>query len=130
PATITTADGKTYELVPELTSGQETGTVVPGNTDVTYVYKEVKKQPGVPNNENKPNPEKPNKDSKMTPHKDNTPVEDDSDMQSPKAKAPSTVNKQSVLPSTGEEDSTTATVGGLALLLGALGLAGKRRRKN
>ncbi|MCS4488274.1 MucBP domain-containing protein, partial [Streptococcus sciuri] len=42
PATITTADGKTYELVPELTSGQETGTVVPGNTDVTYVYKEVK----------------------------------------------------------------------------------------
>ncbi|HFI0131980.1 TPA: MucBP domain-containing protein, partial [Streptococcus suis] len=42
PNTITTADGKTYKLVPKLTQGSETGEVVPGVTQVTYVYEEVK----------------------------------------------------------------------------------------
>ncbi|HEM6397752.1 TPA: MucBP domain-containing protein, partial [Streptococcus suis] len=43
PTTITTADGKTYELVPASTVGDETGTVEAGVTkEVTYVYKEVK----------------------------------------------------------------------------------------
>ncbi|NQH75286.1 YSIRK-type signal peptide-containing protein, partial [Streptococcus suis] len=42
PTTITTADGKTYKLVPALTKGSETGDVVPGVTEVTYVYEEVK----------------------------------------------------------------------------------------
>ncbi|HFI0232309.1 TPA: MucBP domain-containing protein, partial [Streptococcus suis] len=42
PTTITTADGKTYKLVPALTQGSETGDVVPGVTEVTYVYEEVK----------------------------------------------------------------------------------------
>ncbi|MFH6701571.1 MucBP domain-containing protein [Streptococcus suis] len=42
PETITTADGKTYKLVPALTKGSETGDVVPGVTEVTYVYEEVK----------------------------------------------------------------------------------------
>ncbi|HEM4130047.1 TPA: MucBP domain-containing protein, partial [Streptococcus suis] len=42
PTTITTADGKTYKLVPALTQGSETGEVVPGVTKVTYVYEEVK----------------------------------------------------------------------------------------
>ncbi|HGF1448880.1 TPA: MucBP domain-containing protein [Streptococcus suis] len=42
PTTITTADGKTYKLVPALTQGSETGEVVPGVTEVTYVYEEVK----------------------------------------------------------------------------------------
>ncbi|MEG3311284.1 MucBP domain-containing protein, partial [Streptococcus sp. SS-4456] len=42
PGTITTADGKTYKLVPTLTKGSETGDVVPGVTQVTYVYEEVK----------------------------------------------------------------------------------------
>ncbi|HEM2810239.1 TPA: MucBP domain-containing protein, partial [Streptococcus suis] len=42
PTTITTADGKTYKLVPTLTKGSETGDVVPGVTQVTYVYEEVK----------------------------------------------------------------------------------------
>ncbi|WP_238145008.1 MucBP domain-containing protein [Streptococcus suis] len=42
PNTITTADGKTYKLVPTLTKGSETGDVVPGVTEVTYVYEEVK----------------------------------------------------------------------------------------
>ncbi|HFU4551733.1 TPA: MucBP domain-containing protein, partial [Streptococcus suis] len=39
PATITTADGTTYELV--RTDGSETGTVVEGETVVTYVYRKV-----------------------------------------------------------------------------------------
>ncbi|SER29065.1 MucBP domain-containing protein [Granulicatella balaenopterae] len=42
PTTITTEDGKTYELVPDKTTGNETGKVVEGTTEVTYVYKEVK----------------------------------------------------------------------------------------
>ena len=42
PARITTAEGKVYELVPTATKGDETGTVVAGETkEVTYVYKEV-----------------------------------------------------------------------------------------
>ena len=42
PNRITTADGKVYELVPASTKGDETGTVVAGETkEVTYVYKEV-----------------------------------------------------------------------------------------
>ncbi|MET3633768.1 accessory Sec-dependent serine-rich glycoprotein adhesin [Streptococcus porcorum] len=43
PETITTADGKTYELIPTATIGNETGNVEAGKTtEVTYVYKEVK----------------------------------------------------------------------------------------
>ncbi|WP_427884326.1 MucBP domain-containing protein, partial [Streptococcus hyointestinalis] len=41
PTTITTEDGKTYVLVPSKTIGNETGDVVEGTTEVTYVYKEV-----------------------------------------------------------------------------------------
>ena len=42
PNRITTAEGKVYELVPTATKGDETGTVVAGQTkEVTYVYKEV-----------------------------------------------------------------------------------------
>ena len=39
--TITTKDGRTYEIVPEKTQGLEQGRVVEGNTDVTYIYKQV-----------------------------------------------------------------------------------------
>lgn len=45
PEVIKTPDGKTYKLVPEKTKGNETGKVVEGTTEVTYVYyvyKEVK----------------------------------------------------------------------------------------
>ncbi|HEL2729864.1 TPA: MucBP domain-containing protein [Streptococcus suis] len=43
PTTITTEDGKTYELIPTATIGNETGNVEAGKTtEVTYVYKEVK----------------------------------------------------------------------------------------
>ncbi|MGQ7446689.1 MucBP domain-containing protein [Streptococcus suis] len=42
PATITTKDGRTFKLVPKMTQGSETGDVVPGVTEVTYVYEEVK----------------------------------------------------------------------------------------
>lgn len=39
---IITEDGRVYKLVPELTEGKETGTVSKGNTNITYVYEEVK----------------------------------------------------------------------------------------
>ncbi|HEM3490864.1 TPA: MucBP domain-containing protein [Streptococcus suis] len=42
PTTITTADGKSYRLVPALTIGNEKGEVVVGTTEVTYVYEEIK----------------------------------------------------------------------------------------
>ncbi|HEL1546121.1 TPA: MucBP domain-containing protein, partial [Streptococcus suis] len=41
PEEIVTEDGKTYKLVPSLTEGEETGKVVKGNTNITYVYEEV-----------------------------------------------------------------------------------------
>ncbi|HFU4449190.1 TPA: MucBP domain-containing protein [Streptococcus suis] len=43
PETITTADGKTYKLVPNATTGEENGTITSGeDKQVTYVYEEVK----------------------------------------------------------------------------------------
>ncbi len=42
PEKITTADGRVYALVPTKTQGTESGTVAPGRTEVTYVYREVK----------------------------------------------------------------------------------------
>ncbi|HEL2473826.1 TPA: MucBP domain-containing protein [Streptococcus suis] len=42
PTTITTENGKTYRIVPTLTKGNETGDVVEGTTEITYVYEEVK----------------------------------------------------------------------------------------
>ncbi|MBY4986848.1 MucBP domain-containing protein [Streptococcus suis] len=42
PTTITTEDGKTYKLVPSLTTGEETGTVTSGeDKQITYVYEEI-----------------------------------------------------------------------------------------
>ncbi|HFU4450701.1 TPA: MucBP domain-containing protein, partial [Streptococcus suis] len=41
PETITTEDGTEYKLVPVLTKGEETGSVVEGTTQVTYVYQKV-----------------------------------------------------------------------------------------
>ncbi|HEL2111220.1 TPA: MucBP domain-containing protein, partial [Streptococcus suis] len=41
PTTITTDDGSVYELVPVLTKGEESGKVVAGTTQVTYVYRKV-----------------------------------------------------------------------------------------
>ena len=44
PATITTKDGKVYVLVPTSTKGEESGKVIEGTTEVTYVYKDVKEE--------------------------------------------------------------------------------------
>ncbi|HEL1968930.1 TPA: MucBP domain-containing protein [Streptococcus suis] len=41
PKTITTDDGKIYKLVPAATQGNETGKVVVGTTEITYVYELV-----------------------------------------------------------------------------------------
>ncbi|MGC4440347.1 hypothetical protein ABXW85_15940, partial [Streptococcus suis] len=42
PKEITTDEGKTYRIGPTLTKGNETGDVVEGTTEITYVYEEVK----------------------------------------------------------------------------------------
>ncbi|HFI0646218.1 TPA: MucBP domain-containing protein [Streptococcus suis] len=41
PISITAEDGSVYELVPVLTKGDESGKVVAGTTQVTYVYRKV-----------------------------------------------------------------------------------------
>ncbi|QTH47144.1 MULTISPECIES: MucBP domain-containing protein [Streptococcus] len=47
PKEITDKDGNVYELVKVKDGDSETGKVVKGNTDVTYIYK-LKEKPGVP----------------------------------------------------------------------------------
>ncbi|NQP32626.1 hypothetical protein HO924_10595, partial [Streptococcus suis] len=42
PKEIKTEDGKSYRIIPNKTTGKETGEVVEGDTPVTYVYKEIK----------------------------------------------------------------------------------------
>ncbi|HFI0285430.1 TPA: MucBP domain-containing protein [Streptococcus suis] len=55
PTEIPNADGTKYVLVPSLTEGAETGTVVKDGTTVTYVYQKVANWipviPGLPENE-------------------------------------------------------------------------------
>ncbi|MCK4022414.1 hypothetical protein HCC57_10630, partial [Streptococcus suis] len=48
PVKITTEDGIEYELLPEKTMGQETGEVIEGTTEVTYVYKRITPRPETP----------------------------------------------------------------------------------
>ncbi|WP_105131262.1 SspB-related isopeptide-forming adhesin [Streptococcus suis] len=48
PGRITTEDGIEYELVPEKAIGQETGEVIEGTTEVTYVYKRITPRPETP----------------------------------------------------------------------------------
>ncbi|MEG3335207.1 GbpC/Spa domain-containing protein [Streptococcus suis] len=48
PGRITTEDGIEYELVPEKTIGQETGEVIEGTMEVTYVYKRITPRPETP----------------------------------------------------------------------------------
>ncbi|HEM5172731.1 TPA: LPXTG cell wall anchor domain-containing protein [Streptococcus suis] len=48
PVKITTEDGIEYELLPEKTIGQETGEVIEGTTEVTYVYKRITPRPETP----------------------------------------------------------------------------------
>ncbi|HFU4103130.1 TPA: MucBP domain-containing protein, partial [Streptococcus suis] len=55
PTEIVTEDGTRYVLVPSKTIGSENGSVVEGETSITYVYQKVAKWipliPGVPENE-------------------------------------------------------------------------------
>lgn len=48
PSKITTEDGIEYELVPGKTIGRETGEVIEGTTEVTYVYKRITPRPETP----------------------------------------------------------------------------------
>ncbi|HEM3467390.1 TPA: LPXTG cell wall anchor domain-containing protein [Streptococcus suis] len=48
PKKITTEDGIEYELVPGKTIGRETGEVIEGTTEVTYVYKRITPRPETP----------------------------------------------------------------------------------
>lgn len=167
PTTIV-ANGKTYELVPEKTQGNETGKVVEGITEVVYVYREVvegipedyptyelpevdipetPKDPGqdvpnIPVTPEKPGdnipvtpviPEKTGHDIPVEPQVpgndiptssvviENTPIETTPDLESDQ--------EVDQLPNTGDSDGVAASIVGVGSLLAALGLAGKRRKK-
>ncbi|WP_283690751.1 GEVED domain-containing protein [Clostridium perfringens] len=105
PTRIVTEDGRTYELVPTKTVGDETGEVVEGRTEVTYVYREVKEEkPIVPPTTSTP-PEQP---TNPVPPKTQTP--------------PETTNVATRLPKTGEvtNANVAGVFGGLLVILGAL----------
>ncbi|CYX19631.1 muramidase-released protein [Streptococcus suis] len=60
PTEITTEDGSRYVLIPSKTIGSENGTVVEGETVVTYVYKKVANWiPQIPSTPENPTPVNP-----------------------------------------------------------------------
>ena len=132
PKTITTADGKVYELVPQgnypvgnvdgqghlTTTDPTTGKVIEGDKNVTYVYKLVDTTP------EKPVTPTPGKPEQPTPGKPVDPA--------PKAPAKATpvkpAQEMAQLPNTGEESNVAATAA-LGLLATASGLALVAKRK-
>ena len=132
PKTITTADGKVYELVPQgnypvgnvdgqghlTTTDPTTGKVIEGDKNVTYVYKLVDTTP------EKPVTPTPGKPEQPTPGKPVDPA--------PKAPAKATpvkpAQEMAQLPNTGEESNVAATAA-LGLLATASGLALAAKRK-
>ena len=132
PKTITTTDGKVYELVPQgnypvgsvdgdghlTTTDPVTGKVIEGDKNVTYVYKLVDTTP------EKPVTPTPGKPEQPTPGKPVDPA--------PKAPAKATpvkpAQEMAQLPNTGEESNVAATAA-LGLLATASGLALAAKRK-
>ncbi|WP_455454522.1 MucBP domain-containing protein [Streptococcus salivarius] len=124
PKTITTADGKVYELVPQgnypvgnvdgqghlTTTDPTTGKVIEGDKNVTYVYKLVDTTPEKPVT---PTPGKPVDPAPKAPAKA-TPVKPAQEL--------------AQLPNTGEESNVAATAA-LGLLATASGLALAAKRK-
>ncbi|EDT14198.1 MucBP domain-containing protein [Clostridium perfringens] len=105
PTRIVTEDGRTYELVPTKTVGDETGEVVEGRTEVTYVYREVKEEKPIVPPTTSTLPEQP---TNPVPPKTQTP--------------PETTNVATRLPKTGEvtNANVAGVFGGLLVILGAL----------
>ena len=106
PTRIVTEDGRTYELVPDKTAGEETGKVIEGTTEVTYVYRELKEEkPVVPTTPTPPVTStitvKATPPAKQTPSKDHG-------------------KSKSELPKTGDTMSISTVLGGMVLSLGAL----------
>ena len=138
PKTITTADGKVYELVPQgnypvgnvdgeghlTTTDPTTGKVIEGDKNVTYVYKLVK-TPNVPT----PNVPTPNTPVPPTPTP-NTPV--DPTPNTPVNPVPEQSSKPAPaleqLPNTGETGSVaSALLGAVAGVAGVVALGSRKK---
>ena len=109
PLTIM-VNGRTYELI--RVEGEETGKVVEGVTEVTYVYK-LKEEPKVPKV-----PEVP-----VIPEKPKTPTTPEC------PEVPHEPQHKAQLPQTGEENSTAAIALAVTAAVGAFGLAASSRKK-
>lgn len=102
PTRIVTEDGRTYELVPEKTAGEETGKVTEGTTEVTYVYREViEDKPVLPTTPTPP--EQPENPVSLKSHT-----------------IPDTTKVATVLPQTGDTTNVAGVFGGLVVSLGAM----------
>lgn len=88
--------------------GKENGTYTEDETVVTYIYRKLETPNTVPQNTT------------------GTPTTPTSTTQST---IPTSTAKQATLPSTGEQDTTATVATGIGFILGALGLADRRRRK-
>ena len=157
-ATITTKDGKKYELVPTATKGAETGKVTEGTTEVTYVYKEIKEDskeiekpkkpetPGIPNTPEKPgtnqenpmNPVNPTSPSQPTtpvkPAESATPVMPSAPGNSEIPQAPATAKaeakSQAQLPNTGTKANAGLGAIGLLGILSGFGLVARKKKED
>ena len=102
PTRIVTEDGRTYELVPEKTAGEETGKVTEGTTEVTYVYREViEDKPVLPTTPTPP--EQPENPVSLKSHT-----------------IPDTTKVATGLPQTGDTTNVAGVFGGLVVSLGAM----------
>lgn len=109
---VTNPDGSisVYELIPSRTIGDETGAVVEGTTEITYVYrlKEVIPASKAPS-ESTPAP-------KQTAHKE-------------ESSSTPAVAKATSLPQTGENSSTASTIAGLGLVAASAAILSKNKKR-
>jgi len=107
--------------------GKENGTYTEDETVVTYIYRKLETPNTVPQNTTgTPTTSTSQPQTSTTSQPKATTVTSTSTTQST---IPTSTAKQATLPSTGEQDTTATVATGIGFILGALGLADRRRRK-
>ncbi|MEX2783843.1 MucBP domain-containing protein [Streptococcus sp. H49] len=120
-------NGKRYILVPVKTIGNETGQVVEGTTEITYVYKEVTEPLRTP----QPDPDpQPKPEPKSQPKQEALSISPQSTNQDEKVLTLSKYSgTEKELPQTGDSSAVGAFLLGSSSLFTAVGLLPRRRKK-